>query len=166
MKFIEQASKWTNGDRLQGKIMLYTGLVWMLVAYFVFYQKDIFLRATLIPLGLLISVLVGYGSILAFTRKTYLENITVRYALSSKETIQNECDRSLKIKKLYSICQMVWVLLLVLSMVMFFILDTQFLKGLSVGLLLLFTHLLAIHFWLQKRKKHYLMALNKFILNN
>lgn len=73
MDFIEYINTWVKSEVLQGKIMIGFGVLFLIVFISIIKSQNEFLRGALIPLGLLVFVLIGYGGTY-FTVGQYTQN--------------------------------------------------------------------------------------------
>ncbi|MEO0405639.1 MAG: hypothetical protein AAF193_12275, partial [Bacteroidota bacterium] len=68
MTFPEYLDKWVKSEVLQGQIMIAAGIILAISLFFIIRGNHALLRGTLIPLGLLTIILVGYGGSILFSR--------------------------------------------------------------------------------------------------
>jgi len=62
MNFIDYTNSWVKAKLTQGKIMIGIGFLLLIALYFIFRSQNELLRGAVIPLGLLVLVLIGYGA--------------------------------------------------------------------------------------------------------
>lgn len=163
MEIINHTTNWVKGDIFQGKIMLTIGILLLIGAVAIFKNNHPILKGTLIPIGLSVLILIGYGSYLAFSRPGHLENVKTVYAENQENAIHQEYEKASKDNKAYSTLKPIWIVLIIISALLFFVFKTDYLKGLSIGLIGLFFVALIVDTMLYYRVKPYLEALTKLV---
>jgi len=148
---LEYTSTWAKGDAFQGKVMIAVGLIILVAFILIIRSDDSLYRGALIPLGFLLAILIGYGSVLAFTRPTHLKTTTQLYNESPKEAITKEYNKASTDHRNYSMLKKVWPVLILISIGGFFFVSTNYYKGLSIGLGVLFLTALIIDTTLHHR---------------
>ncbi len=166
MDFINHTSNWVKGDIFQGRVMLSIGILLLITAFAILKSNHTFLKGSLIPLGLAITILIGYGSFLAFSRSEHLVNVKTEYIENNEKAIQQEYEKAAKDNKAYSTLKPIWVILITISSVLFYFCKTDYLKGLSVGLIGLFLIALIIDSLLHHRLKPYFEILSSLQMPN
>ncbi|MBD0404747.1 hypothetical protein [Flammeovirga sp. EKP202] len=166
MKLLEHTTIWAKGDIYQGKVMLCFGILFLIAAIIILRSNHELLKGTLIPISLAVVMLLGYGGFLTFTRNGHLTNVESVYNESPAKAIEQEFEKAKKDHEAYSKLKPVWAVLIVLSLGLFFIFKTDYLKGLSLGLVGLFFLALIIDTNLHFRLKPYFDVLSNFSLNN
>ena len=161
MDLIQYTSIWAKGDLFQGRIMLGVGILLLIAAVTVLTNSHTLLKGTLIPMGLAVLILVVYGGFLAFSRSGHLEKTSNAYAENQQQAIQQEYNKAIADNKNYTMLKPIWVGLIIISAILFFVFRTDYLKGLSLGLIGLFLIALIVDSLLQYRLKPYLEILNQ-----
>lgn len=138
MDFIQQLQTWAKGDVLQGKIMLGAGVVLLISLIGIFRGESEVLRGSLIPLGLALVVLIGYGSYVIFSRQGHVQEISILYEKTPIEAIGLEINKQ---QKDYDSCKTlmkVYPLLMLIAVLGVIFLPSMHYKGMAMGFLLLF----------------------------
>ena len=161
MDLIQYTSVWAKGDLLQGRIMFGVGILLLIAAVTILTNSHTLLKGTLIPMGLAVLILVVYGGFLAFSRSGHLEKTRTAYAENQEHAIQQEYDKAIADNKNYTMLKPIWIGLIIISAILFFVFKTDYLKGLSMGLIGLFFIVLVLDTLLQYRLKPYLEILTQ-----
>lgn len=160
---ITHTTQWAKGDLLQGRIMFAIGLLLLIAAIAILRSNHDFLKGTLIPLGLLLIVLVGYGGFLAFTRGGHIQKVETLAQSSPAEAVKTELEKANRDHKAYSMAKKIWPVLIILVAGLYYVLPTDFLKGLSVGFIGLFLALIFVDVLLHHRLTPYRDALLELV---
>lgn len=163
MEFLEHTTSWVKGDIFQGKIMLVTGTLFLIISLAIFKGNHSILKGMIIPLSLGCLILLGYGSVLTFTRPGHLVNIKNIHAENPNQAAEQEFEKAQRDHKNYAMLTPIWVALIGVSALMLYVLNTDFLKGLSMGLVALFLTALLVDTLLHHRLKPYHDALQTII---
>lgn len=126
-------------------------------------NDHVILKGTLIPLGLALVLLMGYGGFLALSRNGHLEQVKSTYAENPEKAIQQEYAKAHKDNKAYSRFKPIWVVLIIVTAVLYLFFKSHYFKGLSLGLMGLFLIVLLIDSLLQYRLKPYYEALTELV---
>ena len=161
MDLIKYTQEWVRGEVLQGKTMVAMGLLLLIAVIFILKGDHQILRGTLIPLGLVLLILLGYGGFQIFGRPAHVTKVETIYLENQGEAINQEYSKALKDDKTYSRFKPIWAVLLVVSVILFFVFTGNYLKGLAIGLMVLFLSLLTLDTVLQDRLKIYLDGLTE-----
>ena len=161
MDLIQYTSVWAKGDLLQGRIMLSVGILFLIAAVTIITNSHALLKGTLIPMGLAVLILVVYGGFLAFSRSGHLEKTRAVYEENQEQAIQQEYIKAIADNKNYTTLKPIWIGLIIISAILFFVFKTDYLKGLSLGLIGLFFIALIVDSLLHYRLKPYLEILNQ-----
>ena len=119
------------------------------------------LRGTLIPIGLMLVLFLGYGSVLAFTRQGHLKKAEATYADQPQKALELELKKANRDNNAYTSFKPVWVILIIVSAGLYFLFSSHHLKGLSVGLIGMFLSVLVVDLCLHYRLSFYLKGLNE-----
>ena len=159
MELIKHTAQWVNGEVLQGKIGLGTGIVIaILFFYFANFQQS-FYKGMIVPFILLQMVLLGYSSLQMVMRPKHIGKVEQYLTVSREKAKQAEFEKSQKDDKLYSKLRLVWVGLFVVSLILFFLLVNDYFKGMSLGFAVFFIVAYTFDTLLHLRLKTYLSAL-------
>ena len=161
MDLIKYTQEWVRGEVLQGKIMVAMGLLFLIAVIFILKGDHQILRGTLIPLGLVLLMLLGYGGFQIFGRPAHVTKVDTLYQENPDKAVLQEYNKALKDDKTYSRFKPIWAVLLVVSVILFFVFTGNYLKGLAIGLMILFLSLLTLDTILQDRLKIYLEGLTE-----
>lgn len=159
MDILQYTSDWTKGDAIQGKIMLLAGAIFLVAGIFIFINNHTILKGTLIPLGLLLVILFGYGGFLSFSRPSHLTTVETGLKENAVSTIQTEYDKSMNDHKAYSNLKIVWCFLIAGSALFYYFAPSDYFKGLSIGLVTLFLTAMIVDTCLHHRLIQYISGL-------
>ena len=108
MDLIKHTAQWVNGEVLQGKIGLCTGII-IAISFFYFanFQYS-FYKGMIIPFILLQVVLLGYSSFQMVMRPKHIEKVEQYFTVSREKAIHAEFEKSQKEDKVYSKLRLVW----------------------------------------------------------
>ena len=87
MDFIEYINSWVRAEVLQGKIMIGVGFMLLIAFITVFKSENVLLKGTLIPMGLLLAVLLGYGGYILKSRPAHANTSIELYKKDKTEAI-------------------------------------------------------------------------------
>jgi len=139
MDFIEYTNTWAKSEVTQGRIMIGIGFVLLFVLYYIFRSQNELLRGTLIPLGLLLIVLVGYGSYILYSRPAHAKESIAQYQQSKKEAIEKEKIKHINDNKAgKTLIKYVYPILMLVSVLALLLVPNQYYKGMAIGFVLLF----------------------------
>jgi len=139
MDFIEYTNNWAKSEVTQGRIMIGISIVLLFVLYYLFRSQNELLRGTLMPLGLLLIVLVGYGSYILYSRPAHAKESITQYQQSKKETIEKEKTKHINDNKAGKmLIKYVYPILMLVSVLALLLVPNQYYKGMALGFLLLF----------------------------
>ena len=161
MDIVEQVNLWAKGDALQGKIMFGLGIVVAICLIGIFKADNSILKGMIIPLSLLLLANLGYGVFLAGTRVNHAIMVTQNYEGNPQEVISKELVKAERDNKNYSAAKPIWAVLILLSLGMYFFIDREYYKGLSIGIMVLCVALIIIDTMLHHRLKPYLETLRE-----
>ena len=163
MDLINFTTNWVKGEVLQGKIMLAIGIFILIAAIAILKSEHELLRGMLIPLGLIVLALIGYGSFQTFGRSAHLQKVEKVFNQEPEEAIKQEYTKAQKDHKTYSLLKKVWAVLIVISALLFFVFSSTYLKGLSIGLITLFLTTLLLDSTLHHRLLEYIKGLESIL---
>ena len=164
MELLEHTKLWVNGEVFQGKIMMGIGIVVLLAWIAIFRSEHTILNGTLIPMALMLVVFLGYGGMQVIVRPNHtakLQEITTQKGV--EEALKHETEYLKRGDKAYSTLKPIWAALIILSVVLYFVVKTDYLKGLSIGLMALFLTLVVLDTTLQYRLSKYLSSLQSLL---
>lgn len=159
MDFLQGLNSWAKGDALQGKIMVGIGLLLILTLPFLFKSEYTLVKGMLIPLCLLTIANLGYGSFLLYSRPKHIEITTKLYRQNPRETTQRELSKMQTDNKSYAVIRQIWAVVIIVSVLAFFLFQNEYFKGVSLGLLCLSAAFLLLDTFLHYRLKPYLEIL-------
>jgi hypothetical protein len=161
MNLIEHTTAWVNGEVLQGKIMLSIGTLFLVAAIAIFKSEHELLKGSLIPLGLIILMLCGYGGFQVFGRPPHIQKVSEAFAHSPETAVKRELEKAQKDDRVYSKIKIIWIILLAIIAIGSLFISTDLYKGLSIGLMVMFLSMLIIDTTLHHRLQVYLNALTQ-----
>ena len=99
MEFIEYTNTWAKNEVLQGKIMIGIGVLALIAFIAILRSESELLRGTLIPLGLLLAILIGYGGYILYSRPAHAKDIISLYQKSASEAVELETTKHINDNK-------------------------------------------------------------------
>ena len=144
MEFIEYTNAWAKSEVLQGKIMIGIGIFLSIAFIAIFRSENLLLRGVLIPLGLLLAILLGYGSFMLYSRPAHAKEIVGLYQKSSKEAIKQETAKHINDNKAGKILIRIYPILILVSVIAFIFVSASYYKGMTLGFVLLFASMFVI----------------------
>lgn len=161
MEIIKHTAEWVNGEVLQGKLMVGIAVLLLAAWIAIFRGQHEMLKGALIPLGLMVVALGGYGSYQVAARSNHIAKVQELAQNNPQEASQTEKAKAAKDHKAYSSLKVVWMVLIIVSVVLTFLWKADSLKGLGMGLIALFLTLLVLDSTLHHRLQHCMSALNQ-----
>ncbi|WP_261512163.1 hypothetical protein [Chryseobacterium paludis] len=157
MDFIQQFSNWTKGDLIQAKLMI-AGIIIFCVPLIFYSTKtsDVFFKGLIIPLSILSLMLLSYGGYLLVTKGKEIQRVEKEYSKNHQLTLTKEYIKAKKDSKSYVIFKTIWVSLFILSIFLYLLFDSCYMKGLSFGFIILFLVLFMTDTFFHARSKTYL----------
>ncbi len=159
MDIIQYTTQWAKGDMIQGRIMLFIGILVLIAGISILKGNHVFLKGTLIPMALFLVLFLGYGGVLTFTRSSHVSSVESLFSEDPKAAVQKEYEKAKKDNKAYNTLKPIWVGLIILCAILYFVFSSSYLKGLTAGFIGLFFSLLIVDTALQDRLTPYLEKL-------
>jgi len=139
MDFIEYTNNWAKAEVTQGRIMIGIGIILLFIIYSIFRSQNELLKGSLIPLGILLIVLIGYGSYILYSRPAQAKESVELYQKSETEAIEKEKTKHINDNKAgKTLLKYVYPSLMLLSVLGLILLPKPYYKGLAIGFLILF----------------------------
>lgn len=156
MDLITHTKGWVKGEVANGWVLLIIGLALLIGFIAILFNHNQILRGTMLPLSLLILLLIGFGGYQIIKRPSHLTKVEHLYQQNPDKVKQTEYEKAMKDNKVYSFIKIVWVVLVVISLGMYFISGSEYYKGMSIGFSMLFLSTLLIDSILHQRLLNYL----------
>lgn len=163
MELLDHTTEWVKGEVFQGKIMLSVGILLLIGGVAILKSDHEILRGTLIPLGLILLLTLGYGTMQVFSRPGHITKVSQLLAENPKKAIAQEYKKASSDDNIYSRLKIVWSVLIAITAVLYMVFPNDYLKGLAIGLIALFLTALVVDSVLHYRLSIYLKALNGLI---
>ena len=163
MELIKHTTQWVNGEVFQGKTMLALAVIVGLLAFFIIRNNNEILKGMLIPMGLIMLILIGYGSMQIIVRPKHIPKVEEMYKSNPKQALETELNKAIKDDKTYSMAPYFWFAGIAIAGFIFFFTSQYYYKGLSIGLIGLFLTMLILDSTLHHRLIIYLKALKQLI---
>lgn len=139
MDFIQQLQLWEKGELLQGKIMIGLGVIFLIGLIAIFRSQNEFLRGSLIPLGILLVILIGYGGYILYSRPVHVQQSIALYETSKDEAIVKEIEKHTNDNKAGKmLIKYIYPSLIIISAVLLLFISNVYYKGMVIGFILLF----------------------------
>lgn len=134
MSFAEYMSNWVSSELLQGKIMIGIGILLAIAFIAIFRSENELLRGSLIPLGLLLTVLIGYGGYILQSRPEHAKQNIELYKKSPNEAIEKEIEKHVNDNKAgKTLIRFVYPSIILISALLVFFVSSTFFKGMGLG---------------------------------
>ncbi|NNK74515.1 MAG: hypothetical protein HKP42_00480 [Maribacter sp.] len=162
MELLDHTTEWVKGEVFQGKIMLAIGILLLIGGVAILKSDHEILKGTLIPLGLILLLILGYGAMQVFSRPGHVTKVSQVLAENPQDALEQEYNKAMKDDKIYSTLKIVWSILIVIAagLYLLFPSSSHYLKGLAIGLIGLFLTVLVVDSVLHYRLSIYLKAIN------
>jgi len=161
MNFTEYTNTWAKSEVTQGRIMIGIGILLVVVFYFIFRSQNELLKGTLIPLGLLILLLIGYGGVIMNSRPAHAKESISIYEKSKAEAVEKEKTKHINDNKSGKmLLKYVYPILILLSVIGLFFIPSQHYKGMALGFILLFVSTYIMDNGFVSRSEAFLIFLN------
>jgi Ca2+/H+ antiporter len=160
MEFTDYTNTWAKGEVLQGKIMIAIG-IFLSVAFISIYRSEHqLLRGSLIPLGLLLAILLGYGSFILYSRPAHAKEIIQLYQKNPNEAVKQETTKHINDNKAGKLLIRIYPILMLISVIAFIFVSASYYKGMALGFVLLFVSMFIIDNGFVSRSNAFLSFLN------
>ncbi len=160
MEFTDYTNAWAKSEVLQGKIMIAIG-IFLSVAFIAIYRSENqLLRGSLIPLGLLLAILLGYGSFILYSRPAHAKEIIQLYQKNPKEAVKQETAKHINDNKAGKLLIRIYPILMLISVISFIFVSASYYKGMALGFVLLFVAMFIIDNGFVSRSNAFLSFLN------
>jgi len=157
MDFIQQLQIWVKGDVIQGRVMVGTAIILLLpILITAIRSNHTLLQGMLIPVALLLAMNLAYGGYLLLSKPAALVRMETRFREAPEETINDAFVKARTEDKSYGLSKSAWAVLMVISLVLYFLFTKNYYKGLALGLIGMFFSMLIIDAFLHDRVKQYL----------
>jgi len=160
MSFTEYIYTWVKNEVLQGRIMIGIGVI--LIPAFIAIMKGEhgLLKGSLIPLGLLLIILIGYGSFILYSRPAHAKISIELFEKSETEGMVKEKAKHISDNKAGNTLLKVYPVLMLVSVIPLFFGISDYYKGLSLGFILLFISVYIIDYGFVSRSNNFISFLN------
>lgn len=138
MDFIQQLQLWEKGETQQGQIMIAVGVLFLIAFIFILKSENNLLRGTLIPLGLILLVLIGYGGFILVNRPAHVKESITLYQDSPDKAITDEIEKHTNDNKAGNTLTKIYPILMLVSVLMLIFIPSTYYKGMALGFTLLF----------------------------
>lgn len=161
MDFIQLTTSWHKGEVLQGKIMLGTGIVLLIVSILIYKYGESFYKGMIVPMLFVVLIMIGYGGYQIGKRAKELTHRIEAFQNDPNEIVNAEIERSEKEDKQYARLIIIWSTMLIVASLIHFFVGKTFYKGLALGFVFLALSGLLIDNALHKRVVNYGRDLEK-----
>lgn len=161
MDFIEYANSWFKSELTQAKIMIAIGVLLVVAFIGIIRSNNEFLRGSLTPIGLLLVILLGYGSYILYSRPAHAKESIALYQQSEKEAIEKEIEKHINDNKAGDTLLKIYPILMLISIVLLFFVSSPYYKGMSIGFAVLFIATFIIDYGFVSRSNAFLSFLSE-----
>jgi hypothetical protein len=138
MDFIEYANSWAKSEVTQARIMIGIGVLLLVAFIGIIKSENELLRGSLIPMGLLLIILLGYGSYILYSRPAHVKESIAFYQQSDKEAIVKEQTKHINDNKAGKTLLKIYPILMLVSIIALLFISSPYYKGMAVGFTVLF----------------------------
>ena len=138
MDFIEYINNWTKSEVQQGRIMIGFGTLASVGFFFILNNENRIFHGSLIPLGLLILVLIGYGFYIIQSRPKHANASIEIYQKSRLEGIAHEKAKHINDNKAGKTLLRLYPLFVLISIIALYFISGPYYIGLAIGFALFF----------------------------
>lgn len=139
MDYTEILQNWLKGELLQGKIMIGIGVLIGIVFIGIFRSQNELLRGMLIPLGILIILLLGYGGYILQSRPAHVQQSIALYQSDKNNAVKQEITKHTNDNKAgKTLTKYVYPSLIIVAAIALFLFTSRYYRGMAIGFILLF----------------------------
>lgn len=161
MELIQHTTLWVKGEVTQGRIGVGLAVLSIfLFFYFASFQQT-FYKGMIFPIVLIQLVLLGYGGFQLVKRPSHIDKVAQGVQLQPDETLKKELLKSQNDDRVYSKLIPTWAALLGVSLILFFVLKSDFWRGMSFGFVIWFSVAFVFDNFLHQRLRVYLFSLEQ-----
>lgn len=161
MSFNQILQIWLKGELLQGKAMIIIGLVLLLAVIAIFRSHNELLQGAILPLGLLVLVLIGYGGYILQSRPAHVLKSEALYKTSPSEAITREVKKHTSDNQIGNTLLKVYPSLVIVTIVALMLLSSAFHQGMALGFTLMLLAALIIDNGFVSRSDVVIKAISK-----
>jgi len=138
MDFVEYANSWARSEVTQGQIMIGFGVLLVVSIVGILKSEVELLRGTLLPLGLFVVLLIGYGAFILYSRPAHAKQSITLYQKSTSEAIEREIDKHVNDNKAGNMLMKIYPILAILALTGVMFIPSPYYKGMCLGFAVLF----------------------------
>lgn len=138
MDFIEYSNSWAKSEVTQAQIMIGIGILFVAAFVGILKSEVELLRGSLLPMGVILVLLLGYGSFILYSRPAHAKESIALYQESKQEAIEQEKAKHINDNKAGKLLMKVYPALALVAIVVVMIVPTPYYKGMAIGFVLLF----------------------------
>jgi hypothetical protein len=160
MEFTDYTNAWAKSEVYQGKWMIGIGILIAIAFGQIFRSDNILLKGTLVPAGLLLAILLGYGSYIIYSRPAHAKEMIRIYQHDPEEAIKIEMTKHIKDNKAGNMLMRTYPVLMLISIVALWLVTSSYFKGMTVGFAILFISAFIIDNGFVSRSNAFIAFLN------
>lgn len=161
MNFIEYSNTWAKQEVVQGRIMVGIGILLLIASIAIFRSQHALLKGALIPSGLLVLILIGYGGFILYSRPAHSKEIISVYEKSPEEAIEIERAKHINDNKAgKTLMRFVYPILALISIASLMLLSKPYHKGIAIGFAIVFLSTYIIDYGFVSRSDAFLAFLD------
>jgi len=139
MNYTEYMNAWVKSELTQSKIMIGIGILLVVLLLIIYRGQSNLLKGTMIPLGLLAVVLIGYGAFIITSRPAHASKSIALYEKSKEEGKQKEIEKHINDNKAgKTLTKFVYPGFIIFSAIALLFLNSPYYKGIALGFIILF----------------------------
>lgn len=160
MNFIDYINTWAKSEVLQGKIMIGIGVLLIPAFIAILRSEHNLLKGSLIPIGLLLLILIGYGSFILYSRPAHAKASIEQYEQSASEAITQEREKHINDNKAGNSLMNIYPVLAIISLLPLFFGVPDYYKGLGLGFAVMFISIYIIDYGFVSRSNAFIAFLD------
>ncbi len=138
MDFIEYTQNWAKSEVLQGRIMIGVGVVLLIGFISILRSNHELLRGSVIPLGILIAIFIGYGGFILYSRPAHAKESIALYQKSDIEALEKEREKHINDNKAgNTLLKFVYPGMILAGLALLILAASPYFKGMGLGFALL-----------------------------
>jgi len=156
---MEYSSAWAKSEVLQGRIMILIGFLLLAAFIGILRSEHELLRGSLIPLGIIIFMLAGYGGYILYSRPAHSKASIAIYQASPSEGIEKEKAKHIADNKIGENGLKIYPILAIIAMACLFLNLSDRQQGMAIGFALLFIAMFIMDYGFVSRSNAFLKFL-------
>lgn len=159
MNFIHYSSTWAKSEVIQGRIMILIGLLAIVAFIGILRSEHELLRGSLIPLGILIFMMIGYGGFIIYSRPAHSKQAIALYQENQAEALQKEKAKHIADNNIGGPALKIYPILALLALATIYLNFGVRYQGMALGFAVLFVAMYIMDYGFVSRSEGFLKFL-------